>query len=281
MPSSAPFGRAAVRRAASSAAAAAPARSSALIRSHWRLTSDAGPRLGVAEDVRMAAHDLRRDRGVDVGQVEDALLGGELGVEHDLEAAGRRAPRRARRAPRLERVVDLVGLLEEVLPQRLRGSARGPTGSRRAGAAGRLMQGIAHGARERPPRARPAGGRTGAARSAVASAPTVAPSAAPNRPTDGPPGRAGRGRRAASRPPGPWRPGSGSGSAASAALPLSARSTASGTSSSGPRWLERRRDQALGGDDLEAGGEVEAPAEARLRDERVEHGRRVSRSRVR
>jgi hypothetical protein len=44
-----------------------------------------GPGHGIAEDVRVAADDLRRDRGLDIGQVEDAGLRGELGVQDDLE----------------------------------------------------------------------------------------------------------------------------------------------------------------------------------------------------
>jgi len=37
--------------------------------------------------------------------------------------------------------------------------------------------------------------------------------------------------------------------------------------------FDRRADQALGGDHLEPGRQVEAPAEARLGDERIEHVR--------
>ena len=76
-----------------------------------------GPRLRVAEDVGMAAHDLGRDRRLDVGQVEDPGLGGQLGVEHDLEEeVTELAGQRGRRA-RFERVVDLVRLFEQVLAQ--------------------------------------------------------------------------------------------------------------------------------------------------------------------
>jgi hypothetical protein len=38
-----------------------------------------------------------------------------------------------------------------------------------------------------------------------------------------------------------------------------------------PGRLDRGRDQALGGNDLEPRGEVEPPAQPRLGDERVEH----------
>jgi len=44
-----------------------------------------GPRDGVAEDVRMTPDDLRCDRRLDVGQVEDTRLGRQLRVQDDLE----------------------------------------------------------------------------------------------------------------------------------------------------------------------------------------------------
>ena len=69
----------------------------------------------------MAADDLRGDRGVDVGQVEDALLGRELGVEDHLEQEVAELLGEGRRGAGAERVVDLVGLLEEVVPERLVG----------------------------------------------------------------------------------------------------------------------------------------------------------------
>ena len=83
-------------------------------------------------------------------QRERARLGGEGGVEHDLEqqvaqlllevvavaASGRR----------LDGLEHLVGLLEQVAGERLRGSARGPTGIARAGCAPARRSG-----RARPP----------------------------------------------------------------------------------------------------------------------------------
>ena len=39
----------------------------------------------------------------------------------------------------------------------------------------------------------------------------------------------------------------------------------------GPRRLDRRADQPLGGDDLDAGGRIQSPAQPRLGQERVEH----------
>ena len=73
----------------------------------------------VAEDVRVAAHDLGADRALDVREVEDVLLGGELRVEHDLEqqVAELAGQRRVHRLA--ERVVDLVRLLEQVPAQGL------------------------------------------------------------------------------------------------------------------------------------------------------------------
>ena len=44
-----------------------------------------GPRDRVAEHVRVATDDLGADRGLDVGQVEDAGLGRELGMQDDLQ----------------------------------------------------------------------------------------------------------------------------------------------------------------------------------------------------
>jgi hypothetical protein len=38
-----------------------------------------------------------------------------------------------------------------------------------------------------------------------------------------------------------------------------------------PRGLDRRRDQPLGGDDLETGGKIETPAQPCLGDQGIEH----------
>ncbi len=90
------------------------------------------PRLGLAEDVRVSADDLRGDRGLDVGEVEHPRLGGELGMEHDLEQEVAEFARQFRRRPGLQRVVHLVRLFEQVIAQATRGSARDPTDSRPA-----------------------------------------------------------------------------------------------------------------------------------------------------
>ena len=55
--------------------------------------------------------------GLDVGQVEDTGLGRQLGVEDDLEQQVAELLGELRRGAGLERVVDLVGLLEQVAAQ--------------------------------------------------------------------------------------------------------------------------------------------------------------------
>ena len=131
--------------------------------------------------MRVAADDLGRDRGVDVGQVEDALLGRELGVEDDLEEEVAELLGERRRRARAERVVDLVGLLEEVVPERLVGLLAVP----------RAAVGQAQPVRD--PGHRPGArdgqlGRDGAeveraAESVRGQVARSCPSAAPNRPT--------------------------------------------------------------------------------------------------
>ena len=64
---------------------ASPSRSAALMRSHWRFTSDAVRASASPNTCGMAADDLRGDRGLDVGEVEDAFLRRELGVQDDLQ----------------------------------------------------------------------------------------------------------------------------------------------------------------------------------------------------
>ena len=93
----------------------------------------------VAEHVRVAADQLVVDAPGHVGQGEAALLGGERGVEHDLEQQVaqlllevRRTPRRRRRRggrwPRAPRRPPRAGG-----GAGCGGSARGPTGTRPAG----------------------------------------------------------------------------------------------------------------------------------------------------
>src|SRR6185436_21143122 len=56
-------------------------------------------------------------RRLHVGEIEDAFLGGKLGVEDDLEQEVTELLRERRGGAALEGVVDLVGLLEQVLPE--------------------------------------------------------------------------------------------------------------------------------------------------------------------
>ena len=58
----------------------------------------------------MAPDDLAGEGGLDVGQVEDALLGGKLGVQHDLEPEVAELARERGRGAVGEGVVDLVCL---------------------------------------------------------------------------------------------------------------------------------------------------------------------------
>ena len=132
--------------------------------------------------MRVAADDLRREGRLHVAQVEHALLRGELRVQHDLEQQVAELAGELGRGPGLERVVDLVGLLEQVVPQRRVGLLAVPR------AAVGLAEAVADpGHRPRAgeprPRARPAPTYRGAARSSAASAPTVVLGAVPNRPT--------------------------------------------------------------------------------------------------
>ena len=125
------------RRLGLAASAPASARSSALIRSHWRFTSDAVRASASPKTCGWRRTIFVRDRGLDVGQVEDAGLGGELGMEHDLEQQVAELAGQRRRGPGLERVVDLVRLLEQVLAQRRVGLLAVPRAAVRARAAGR------------------------------------------------------------------------------------------------------------------------------------------------
>src|SRR5439155_26801913 len=63
-------------------------------------------------------NDLRANRLLDVGEVEHAGLGGQLGVEDDLEEEVAELAGEGRARPGLERVVDLVCLLEEMATER-------------------------------------------------------------------------------------------------------------------------------------------------------------------
>ena len=169
------------------------ARSSALIVSQLVSTCSTPSTLDLAEDVRVAAHDLGGDRPIHVGQVEGALLRGELRVEDDLEQQVAELLGEVRRRAVLDGVDRLVGLLEQVRAQgevRLLPIPWAAVGRAQAGAdgghavrAGEVLQGIER--RDQPVRRRPARRRRGRPGRAAAD---PAARAARDRP--------GRGRRA-------------------------------------------------------------------------------------
>ena len=256
MPSSALFGR--PRRPSPSAAA-----SRGGLRALPRLDPlplpvhvGRGSRDGVAEDVGMAAHDLARDRGLDVGQVEDARLGRELGVEDDLEEQVAELLGERRRRPALERVVDLVGLLEEVLAERRVGLLAVP---RAAVGLAQPVADVGHRPRARRTAAPARSGRrySGPARSAARQRADRGRGAVPS--ADAQPShrrRVGRDRGGAGRRADRGRPARGG----RAAALRRRRAAPSGVAAQQrerhdeqrPRRLDRRRGQALRRDDLDA-----------------------------
>ncbi len=233
-----------------------------------------GPRLGVAEHVRVAPDDLRGDGGLDVGEVEDAGLGRELGVQDDLEPQVAELAGELGRRARLERVVHLVRLLEQVLAQRGVGLLLVPRAA---------VGGTQPGA-DRGHRPRAGDGRLGRDRGEVERGVEVRLAEVRDRGAgrrsrtgrpDGPADTPGPARRGAVRPRGPWRPGRG------------ATDAPSSSAGAGPkhrerddddrtRGLERGRDEPFRGDDLEPGGGIEPEPESRLGDERVEHRGRLA-----
>ena len=219
----------------------------------------------VAEDMWMAADDLGCDRRLDVGQVEDAGLGRQLRVQDDLEPqvaelTGELRSSRRPRARRRPRTPPRGGACAATC-----GSARDPTGSHPAGAAGRRSR----------------------------ASPTAPPRPAPVRPAPGTASRPGRRHRATrpsrhrdrrtDRPDG--RPGrAAAGATADRARRARAARERRGTTvtvsgaqdpkrddQQRARRLDRGADERLARDDLEAVRRIESPAKSRLRDERVEH----------
>jgi hypothetical protein len=218
--------------------------------------------------MRMPAHDLGRDGRLDVGQVEDTGLGRELGVEHDLQEQVAELAGQRRSGPGLQRVVDLVGLLEQVLAQGLVGLFSVPRA-----AVGRAQPGADGGHRPWPGhghlhgqwrevqrtaqvvgRQRPDGralGRTEASDGVIARIR---------------PGEDGQWVSAArSVTPGECRdPGRGPG--------LDRRPQCGrGHEKHRPGCLEGRRDEPFRGHDLDARGGVQRPAQSCLGEERIEH----------
>ena len=66
----------------------------------------------------MPPHDLGEDAALHVRQIEDARLRAVLRVQHDLEQEIPELLGKCRRGASFERVVDLVGLLQQERPQR-------------------------------------------------------------------------------------------------------------------------------------------------------------------
>ena len=90
----------------------------------------------VLEDVRMAANDLRAQRAVDIGQVEGARFGRQLGMEDDLKVEVAELLGEVGRGAALDGIDRLVGFLEEkgpegsmVLASIPRAAIRGPEAS--------------------------------------------------------------------------------------------------------------------------------------------------------
>jgi hypothetical protein len=212
----------------------------------------------------MAADDLRSDRGVDVRQIEDAFLGGQLGVEHDLEEqvaelVGERGGR-----PAAQRVVDLVRLLEEMVAERLVGLLAVPRAAvgqskpgRDPGHCPRAGDCELRGEWREVDRGRQVVG------SELADRPLSARPEPPDRMIHGiEPSEEGDRVRA------------GRGVASRERLRIAVRDGVQDRRRDNEhraRWLDGRGHQTLGGDHLEAGREVEPPAEPRFGDERVEH----------
>ena len=245
-----------------------------MIRSHWRLTSPAVRATASPKTCGWRRTIFARDRGLDVGQVEDALLGAELGVQDDLEEQVAELLGEGRRRARLERVVDLVGLLEQVLAQRLVGLLAVP----------RAAVGLAQPARDPGHRPRAGDADLGRDRRQVQRAvevgrgrasPTVVPSAIPKRPTGDPLDTAAEDAERVVAAAARARPGSGRGVRAASRPAAAARQEhRQRHDEDRPRRLDRRRDQALGGDDLEpAGGSRPQRTAPRRRARRARSGR--------
>ena len=161
------------RRAASagmsSSTALRPPVSSAFSFSQFTSTSSGVGDLGVAEHVRVAVDELGDEPVGDVVDVPASFLRGDLRVEGHLEQQVAELVADRGVVVGVDRLEQLVRLLQQVARERARGSARGPTGTRRAreAAPGR---GSGRARRRRPartgpgPSARDARGHGGGAR---------------------------------------------------------------------------------------------------------------------
>ena len=228
-----------------------------------------GLRLGLAEDMGVAADDLGGDRRPDVGHVEHALLRGELRVENDLEQqvaelarelrrrAGRRARRRPRTPPRAGgcAVTRCVCSRSQGQPSGARSRSEMPGHAPWRGGVGDGREG-----REVE--------RAGRGRAPSGPRPSYRPGCR-TFPPDGPPGRGGGQPRAESDRPrraDPAGPREGR-----LVVGEATRKRAAGTTSTRDRRFHGRGDQPLRDDQGEAGRRVQAPAEPGLGEERVQH----------
>ncbi len=229
----------------------------------------------------MPPDDLRGDRRLDVGQVEDVRLRGQLSVDDDLEEEVAELPGEIGRGPVSQRVVDLVGLLEEMLAERLVGllavpgtAVRQPEAGRDPGHRPRARDRQLRGERgevERPgeviDRQLPDRKAVGAARSTDGMLGGVEPAEQHHRIAAGRPGPTGQGLGHVGR-----------GSRRRRTVGGGTRSRAEERDrddQQGPRRLDRGRHEVLGRDHLETGRRVESPAQSRLGEEGVEHDRLV------
>ena len=228
------------------------------------------PCLRVAEHVRMAAHDLGRDGRLHVGEVEYAGLRRELRVEHDLQQQVAELLGEVGRRAGIERVVDLVRLLEQMLAERgvgLLAIPRAAVGSAQAvrdpGHRPRPAEGELRRDRPHVERCREGLGRQLADRRPVGQAETA------HRVIGGVEPAEHRERVAAggSVPAGERLDGA-------AVVRRAERRQRHEEERAG--CLDGRRDEALGRDDLETGGKVEPPAQPCLGDQGVEHRPRRS-----
>jgi hypothetical protein len=220
----------------------------------------------------MAADDLRCDRGLHVGQVEDILLGSELGVQDDLEPQVTELASQLRGRAGLERVVHLVRLLEQVVAQRLVGLLTIP------GTAVGGPETVA----DRRHRPRPGHGCLGLERGEVERRGEVigvelADGGRRMRPEPADRMVCGIGTREdLQRLTAAWTvpPGQGRHVGRFASIrPCGSSSEQHGQrhDQRRSRRLERRPDQPFARDDLQAGGGIQPEPEARLRDEGVQH----------
>ena len=123
----------------------AAARSSALMRSHWRFTSDAVRATASPNTCGWRRTIFEAIAAWTSVQVEDAGLGGKLRVEDDLEPQYRAPPATPGVAPASSASYTSYASSSRCLRRGWCGSVRGPTDSRPGARRRSEIQGIAHG----------------------------------------------------------------------------------------------------------------------------------------